>query len=395
MTGCWGTRRAACAAARAGACAEREARRSARAAGSSWSSCCCSRCSSAAGTSRRTSRRRQGPARRHRGRGRDRWQDAGRGRGRARGGTGRPGRRSRCWSPWTATAARSRRGPGARRSTTRRPSAEAGGERSWDPQRLWDYYTGGEDLDPSWSIDETPARRACWTASTRSSASRPRTGDQLQDGQGRRHRPGRAAPRSSGTASPTASSTSGSPRTSRPPSPSTSTRSPRTSTRRTSRRRWSRSPIPALAGPVTLVFGGSPVQLARATSPRRSGSSPSTASLVPALKTKVITTLVDAGITHRGRPVDATVALVNGKPKVIPAKPGVSYEPQAVTDAFLDLVAEARRRALDRGRGHRRRAGVHHQGREGPEDQGAGLDLHDVLPAGASTATSTSAAPPS
>src|SRR5690349_8321146 len=24
--------------------------------------------------------------------------------------------------------------------------AEAGGEKTWDPQRLWDYYTGGEEL---------------------------------------------------------------------------------------------------------------------------------------------------------------------------------------------------------------------------------------------------------
>ena len=62
---------------------------------------------------------------------------------------------------------------------------------------------------------------------------------------------------------------------------------------------------------------------------------------MPALKTKVITALVDAGIsTEGGAPVDATVALVNGKPKVIPAKPGVTYEPQAVTDAFLDLVQQ-------------------------------------------------------
>ena len=32
--------------------------------------------------------------------------------------------------------------------------SEAGGERTWDPQRLWNYYTGGEDLDPVVELDE-------------------------------------------------------------------------------------------------------------------------------------------------------------------------------------------------------------------------------------------------
>ena len=40
-----------------------------------------------------------------------------------------------------------------------------------------------------------------------------------------------------------------------------------------------------------------------------------------------------------GEPVDATVRIVNGKPKVIPARPGVTYDPEDVADVFLDLVA--------------------------------------------------------
>ncbi|MGH3335482.1 MAG: peptidoglycan binding domain-containing protein, partial [Nocardioides sp.] len=31
----------------------------------------------------------------------------------------------------------------------------AGGGRSWAPDRLWDYFTGGEDLDPVVTLDET------------------------------------------------------------------------------------------------------------------------------------------------------------------------------------------------------------------------------------------------
>ena len=43
-------------------------------------------------------------------------------------------------------------------------------------------------------------------------------------------------------------------------------------------------------------------------------------------------------VSKDGAPVDATFRLVDGKPKVVPAKPGVSYEPDDVSDAFLDLV---------------------------------------------------------
>src|SRR4029079_10730353 len=35
-----------------------------------------------------------------------------------------------------------------------------------------------------------------------------------------------------------------------------------------------------------------------------------------------------------------TVALVNGKPKVVPAKPGVTYDPADVSAAFLELVTK-------------------------------------------------------
>ena len=31
----------------------------------------------------------------------------------------------------------------------------AGGEESWEPGRLWDYYTGGDDLDAVVTVDET------------------------------------------------------------------------------------------------------------------------------------------------------------------------------------------------------------------------------------------------
>ena len=74
---------------------------------------------------------------------------------------------SSCSSPSAATAARSRRSELGLSVDYAASVSEAGGERTWDPQRLWDYYTGGEDLDPV--VD---ARRG----EARGRARRPRRG---------------------------------------------------------------------------------------------------------------------------------------------------------------------------------------------------------------------------
>ena len=68
------------------------------------------------------------------------------------------------------------------------------------------------------------------------------------------------------------------------------------------------------------------------------GLNPVGGALVPDLKEKVLVGLVDAGVSDEDAPVDATVALVDGKPKVVPAKPGVTYDPEDVSSAFLELV---------------------------------------------------------
>lgn len=95
---------------------------------------------------------------------------------------------------------------------------------------------------------------------------------------------------------------------------------------------------PAMSSAVTLVFGKSEVRL----QPRQYASAlsmvPSDGELVPKVDKKKITRLVK-GATSRGEPVDATVKLVDGKPKVIPAKPGVEFEPDDVVAVFTELLA--------------------------------------------------------
>ena len=61
--------------------------------------------------------------------------------------------------------------------------------------------------------------------------------------------------------------------------------------------------------------------------------------LVPRLDEQVLASVLEGRVAVGGAPVDATVALVGGRPQVVPAKPGVTYDQQQVVDGFLQLVA--------------------------------------------------------
>ena len=83
---------------------------------------------------------------------------------------------------------RPRRRP-ASRSTTEASVAEAGGEESWDPVRLWNYFTGGDAFDAEVEVDE-PTYNAFLDRSRRAARRHAsRRGDRL------RRRADRDAPR--------------------------------------------------------------------------------------------------------------------------------------------------------------------------------------------------------
>ncbi|MEZ5092091.1 MAG: peptidoglycan binding domain-containing protein [Nocardioides sp.] len=95
---------------------------------------------------------------------------------------------------------------------------------------------------------------------------------------------------------------------------------------------------PAVSGPVTLRFGKTKVVLGPAEFTAALSLKPVDGELVPTADPKIVSALVDQSISGDGAPVDATVALVGGKPKVIPAKPGVAYKPADVADALVELA---------------------------------------------------------
>ncbi len=96
---------------------------------------------------------------------------------------------------------------------------------------------------------------------------------------------------------------------------------------------------PAVSGPVTFRFGESAVTLKPRQYVRVLRLVPEGGELVPQLRPKALAKQLSGLVSGDGAaPVDAEIKLLAGKPRVIPAKPGVSFDQAEVDAAFLDLV---------------------------------------------------------
>jgi len=96
---------------------------------------------------------------------------------------------------------------------------------------------------------------------------------------------------------------------------------------------------PAMSGSVRLLFGKTPVRLQPREYAPALGMRARGGKLVPDLDAAMLRKLVGAAVAGDGAPVDASIALVDGKPRVEPAKPGVAYHQDDINDAFLRLVS--------------------------------------------------------
>lgn len=94
----------------------------------------------------------------------------------------------------------------------------------------------------------------------------------------------------------------------------------------------------AVSAPVTISFGESSVKLAPSDFTPALSFVPRGDVLEPALDTKKLDAAIKGSVAYKGKPVDATVKFVQGKPKVIPAKPGVTYDAEQLDNSFLDAV---------------------------------------------------------
>lgn len=216
--------------------------------------------------------------------------------------------------------------------------ADAGGEKSWSPARLWDYYTGGgEELDPvvrvdasaadaalrplADAVDQAPVDGAVEFKQGRVVTSDAETGRGIDLGQAREQIAGDFL---------TADGSVELELTDLEPEVDQADVD----------RAVEEFANPAMSGPVRLVFGQESVALRPRDYSKALSMAPNDGALSPVVDEKAFAKLLSGKVSEADKPVDATVELVKGKPKVIPAKPGVSFEPEAVESVFLELLTE-------------------------------------------------------
>ena len=219
---------------------------------------------------------------------------------------------------------------------------QAGGGKSWDPARLWDYFTGGDDLEPVVLVDQAALDSAIADL-------QDQVGQEPRDGR-ILFRDGRAVVRDPRTGSGLDAD-----------AVEEALRAAYLEDDAVSVSLVDLKPSigegavdealnsfanPALSGPVTLKFGKSRVTLAPGDYAEALSLDAVDGALVPSVDEDLIVSLVEEATVGEGSPVDATVALVDGKFEgllarsvVVPSKPGLTFEPADVTAAFLDLVA--------------------------------------------------------
>ncbi|HET9423616.1 MAG TPA: VanW family protein [Nocardioides sp.] len=214
--------------------------------------------------------------------------------------------------------------------------AAAGGEQTWDPRRLWDYYTGGDDLDAVVDVDDDALQAALADLGTdvgtppRNGAIKfTQSGVTTRDPEvGKAVDPATAADAVVAAYLEEDASVDLELSDAQPEIDEGDVRDALDSFAN-----------PAMSGPVTLIFDKSRVRL----SPREYAGAlamqPHNGELVPTVDAAELTDLVKGATSGKGKPVDATVKLVNGKPRVVPSKPGVTFDPDDITTTFLDLVA--------------------------------------------------------
>ncbi len=213
---------------------------------------------------------------------------------------------------------------------------QAGAGDSWEPERLWDYYTGGSELDPVVTVSEMTMADYL-TGLAVDSGVAPRDGGvefvnqrvEVID-----PKPGRTIDPQQAQAAITTAYLS-TDRTAHidlvPSAPAIDDADVREAVQS-----WAN---PAMSGPVALDLTQQQVRL----QPRDFAAALSMravdGALQPHVDMRTLDRLVHERLLGNGKPEDATVALAGGRPHVTPARPGVSFEPVALVAAFTAAIA--------------------------------------------------------
>jgi vancomycin resistance protein YoaR len=220
----------------------------------------------------------------------------------------------------------------------------AGAARSWRPSRLWAYYTSGTSFQPVVTLDQD--RLATLLHRLDHSAGRkPRDGSVVFRHQTFTVRPPRPGlvldPRSAGTAFWNAYLTD---------DPTVQLRMSAitpTIDADAVRRFVQRFANPAMASAVELRFGPATLHLSPSAYGDLLGTRRVGKHLQPTVQARALARLTRKQLAGESvnRPEPATVALVDGRPEVVSAQPGVRYAPREVALALLRGITSADRTA--------------------------------------------------
>lgn len=212
----------------------------------------------------------------------------------------------------------------------------AGAGTSWSPARLWAYFTGGDDLEPVVTLDEETFDE--WVSALDEELGSPPVDGQVtfEDGEIRTTEPeaGVAIVRDDAREAL---------RAAYPGPASTVTLETKEQEPEIDEADLARAldqfANPAVSDPVELVFDETTVRLTPEQYTPALALEPVDGALEPKLKPKRLRQVLDEALAGDGGPVAATVAIRDGRPEVVPDKPGVTFDRAEVNGLFLDLVA--------------------------------------------------------
>jgi vancomycin resistance protein YoaR len=220
--------------------------------------------------------------------------------------------------------------------------AEAGGGRSWDPKRLWDYYTGGQEVEPV--VDLDPAAMQTVLGDLRARAGRKPVegavtfvGGEVRTTQ---PEPGTTFDPTAAAAAIQKAYLTPSPTVSVPLQPWQPTIGDAAV-----QRALDSFANPAVSSSLTLDFGKNSLRLSPAEFTRAITLEVEGKELRPSVDPKLLESVIDARLGGHGAPQDATVKLIDGKPTVVPDKPGIGYD---ATKVAADLVPVLSRTGTNR-----------------------------------------------
>ncbi|MCW2738942.1 VanW family protein [Nocardioides sp.] len=215
--------------------------------------------------------------------------------------------------------------------------AEAGGEESWDPVRLWNYFTGGDTFEAEVTVDDATFNAYLATLDEQYGAA-PRDGAVGFEG----NRVTTTEARTGAALDPatTLAALRGAFLADAPDAVALEMADVVPAIDEGDvQEALDAFASPAVAAPVVLSFEGSDVKVFPGDYTAALSLVPTDGELVPTLDAAKLSEVVASRVTN-GAPIDATIALVGGRPQVIPAKPGVTFDQAELESGFLAAVAQ-------------------------------------------------------